>query len=99
MKGSPAAPRVGGPHIPNHEEHPMSVVATPATATASARILDMGSLTAGTVVEARRRGEVHYRGCVEDAAPGLGVVWVRDTLAGHRAILHLDDYSIWRVTA
>ena len=56
-------------------------------------------MTAGTVIEARRRGEVHYRGCVEDSAPGLGVVWVRDTLAGHRAILHLDDYSIWRVTA
>lgn len=73
----------------------MTTVATPATA----RILDLGTLTAGSVVEARRKGEVHYRGCVEDAVPGLGVVWIRDDLAGHRAILHLDDYSIWQVAA
>ncbi|MHA7284064.1 hypothetical protein [Arthrobacter sp. TMS2-4] len=65
----------------------------------SARILDLTHLRPGMLVEARRRNEVHYRGCVEDAAPSLGVVWVRDDLAGHRAILHLDEYSIWCVAA
>jgi hypothetical protein len=70
-----------------------------ATATPTARILDLGMLSAGTVVEARRKNEVHYRGCVEDTAPGLGVVWIRDDLAGHRAILHLDEYSIWQLSA
>ncbi|RJT83391.1 hypothetical protein D6T63_02845 [Arthrobacter cheniae] len=73
----------------------MTAIATPTTA----RILDLGALSAGTVVEARRKNEVHYRGCVEDAAPGLGVVWIRDDLAGHRALLHLDEYSIWRISA
>jgi hypothetical protein len=72
----------------------MTAVATP-----TARILDLGALSAGTVVEARRKNEVHYRGCVEDTAPGLGVVWIRDDLAGHRAILHLDEYSIWQLSA
>ncbi|MUK00531.1 hypothetical protein GM708_00470 [Vibrio cholerae] len=69
----------------------MTATATPSTA----RVLDLGGLSRGTVVEARRKNEVHYRGCVEDTAPGLGVVWIRDDLAGHRAILHLDEYSIW----
>jgi hypothetical protein len=72
----------------------MTAVATP-----TARILDLGVLSAGTVVEARRKNEVHYRGCVEDTAPGLGVVWIRDDMAGHRAILHLDEYSIWQLSA
>ncbi|WP_434994830.1 hypothetical protein [Arthrobacter sp. Ld5] len=72
----------------------MTAIATPA-----ARILDLCALPPGTIVEARRRDEVHYRGSVEDAAPGLGVVWIRDDLAGHRAILHLDEYSIWHVAA
>ncbi|WP_043442023.1 hypothetical protein [Arthrobacter sp. L77] len=64
-----------------------------------ARVLDLCALTPGTIVEARRRNEVHYRGCVEDTAPGPGVVWIRDDLAGHRAMLHLDEYSIWHVPA
>ncbi|MBG6225514.1 hypothetical protein IWX63_002086 [Arthrobacter sp. CAN_A2] len=73
----------------------MTALATRTTA----RILDLCALAPGAIVEARRRNEVHYRGCVEDAAPSLGVVWIRDDLAGHRAILHLDEYSIWHVAA
>lgn len=73
----------------------MTATALPTTA----RILDLATVGTGTVVEARRKNEVHYRGCVEDAAPGLGVVWIRDDMAGHRAILHLDEYSIWQVGA
>ncbi|MFC3300516.1 hypothetical protein FJV46_08485 [Arthrobacter agilis] len=73
----------------------MTATALPTTA----RILDLTTVGTGTVVEARRKNEVHYRGCVEDAAPGLGVVWIRDDMAGHRAILHLDEYSIWQVGA
>ncbi|BBE24105.1 hypothetical protein MN0502_29880 [Arthrobacter sp. MN05-02] len=73
----------------------MTAIASPSTA----RVLDLGALRTGTVVEARRKNEVHYRGRVEDTAPGLGVVWIRDDMAGHRAILHLDEYSIWHVAA
>ncbi|WP_309082478.1 hypothetical protein [Zhihengliuella sp.] len=68
-------------------------------AASTARITDLGTLSAGIVVEARRNDEVYYRGRVEDTAPGLGVVWIRDDMAGHRAILHLDEYSIWRISA
>ncbi|MBG6184137.1 hypothetical protein IWX65_002108 [Arthrobacter sp. CAN_A214] len=67
------------------------------TISTSTRIDDLRALRRGDTVEARRKDEVHYRGRVEETAPGLGVVWIRDSTAGHRAILHLDEYSIWRV--
>ena len=72
----------------------MTIMATPTTS----RILDVGTLSSGTVVEARRNNQVHYRGSVEDSAPGLGIVWIRDDLAGHRAMLDLTEYSIWHVS-
>ncbi|KNC18417.1 hypothetical protein AC792_12360 [Arthrobacter sp. RIT-PI-e] len=71
----------------------MTAVATPATT----RILDLAALTEGTVVEARRRGQVYYRGRVEDTVPALGILWIRDDLAGHRALLDLTEFSIWHV--
>ncbi len=71
----------------------MTAIATHTTA----RILDLAALGTGTFVEARRRGDVHYRGYVEDTAPALGVAWIRDDMTGQRAILHLDEYSIWRI--
>jgi hypothetical protein len=72
----------------------MTIMAAPATA----RILDLGTLSSGTVVEARRNNQVYYRGCVEDTAPALGIVWIRDDLAGHRAMLDPTEYSIWHVS-
>jgi hypothetical protein len=63
------------------------------------QITDVGELTPGDLVEARRNSELHYRGCVEDSAAALGVVWIRDDLAGHRALLHLDHYAVWQVPA
>ncbi len=70
-----------------------------AIATTTARVLDPADLGTGTLIEARRRGEVHYRGWVEDTAAALGVVWIRDDVTGHRAILHVEEYSIRRLAA
>lgn len=61
------------------------------------RIRDLGILRRGDEVEAHLRNEVHYRGRVEDTAPGIGVVWIRDDADGRRAILHTDEYAIWRI--
>lgn len=69
----------------------MTTMAAPTTA----RIHDLDALGTGTVVEARRNNHVYYRGCVEDTIPSLGVLWIRDDLAGHRALLDLTEYSIW----
>lgn len=66
-------------------------------ATEISRIRDLGTLRRGDIVEAHRRDEVHYRGLVEDTAPGLGVVWIRDDSDGRRAILHIDEYAIWQI--
>ena len=62
-----------------------------ATAAPTTRILDLAHLRTGTLVEARRRDEVHYRGYVEDTAPGLGVAWIRDDLAGQPAAARGQD--------
>jgi hypothetical protein len=61
------------------------------------RIRDLGTLRRGDIVEAHLRSEVHFRGRVEETAPGIGVVWIRDDSDGHRAILHADEYSIWQI--
>lgn len=61
------------------------------------RIRDLGVLRRGDDIEAHYRNEIHYRGKVEDTAPGLGVVWIRDDTDGSRAILHADEYAIWHI--
>ncbi|GAB3550300.1 hypothetical protein GCM10027404_17270 [Arthrobacter tumbae] len=67
------------------------------TSTEISRIRDVATLRRGDEVEAHLRNEVHYRGRVEDTAPGIGVVWIRDDADGRRAILHTDEYAIWRI--
>lgn len=69
------------------------------TATAITRIHDLGRLRRGDEIEAHRNREVHYSGYVEDTAPGLGIVWIRDLSDGRRAILHADEYAIWQISA
>lgn len=61
------------------------------------RIRDLGALRRGDVVEAHLRNELHYRGRVEDTAPGIGVVWIRDDIDGRRALLHAEEYAIWQI--
>lgn len=65
------------------------------TSTEITRIRDLATLRRGDQVEAHLRNEVHYRGLVEDTAPGIGVVWIRDDADGSRAILHAEEYAIW----
>lgn len=61
------------------------------------RIRDLAALRRGDEIEAHLRHEVHYRGRVEDTAPGIGVVWIRDSSDGTRAILHAEEYAIWQI--
>lgn len=68
------------------------------TRTEIIRIRDLGLLHRGDEIEAHRRNEVHYRGSVEDTAPGLGIVWIRDATDGQRAILHAEEYAIWQIS-
>lgn len=67
------------------------------TSTEIIRIRDLGALRRGDVVEAHLRNELHYRGRVEDTAPGIGVVWIRDDIDGRRALLHAEEYAIWQI--
>ncbi|WP_458115624.1 hypothetical protein [Arthrobacter sp. D2-10] len=67
------------------------------TSTEIIRIRDLGTLRRGDTVEAHLRNELHYRGRVEETAPGIGVVWIRDDVDGRRAIIHAEEYAIWQI--
>jgi hypothetical protein len=60
------------------------------------RIRDLAALRRGDEIEARDLNMVRHRGRVEDTAPGLGVVWIRENGLGTRKISHEEEFSIWQ---
>jgi hypothetical protein len=60
------------------------------------RIRDLAALRRGDEIEARDLNMVRHRGRVEDTAPGLGVVWIRENGLGTRKIIHEEEFSIWQ---
>ena len=70
--------------------------------TARTLISSLHQLRRGDQVEAERfhllpRTTFVRRGQVQDIAPGLGVVWIRDSETGQRRVLDSQDYQLWRV--
>lgn len=59
------------------------------------RIRSLRSLKRGDRIEARLQREVLYRGQVEETAPGLGTVWMRDEAVDARLALSQDDFTFW----
>ena len=59
------------------------------------RIRSLRSLKRGDRIEARLQNEALYRGLVEETAPGLGTVWMRDEAADVRLALSQDDFTFW----
>ncbi|WP_432398027.1 hypothetical protein ACRQ5B_06370 [Pseudarthrobacter sp. L19] len=37
------------------------------------------------------------RGCVQETAPGIGVVWILDRQSGMRKAVNADECTLWRV--
>ncbi|MFJ3957271.1 hypothetical protein [Arthrobacter sp. NPDC090010] len=67
------------------------------------RISSLHQLRRGDHVEAERfrtlpRPPFIRRGRVQDIAPGLGVVWIRDADTGQRRVLDSQDYQLWRLS-
>ncbi|MDP5226822.1 MULTISPECIES: hypothetical protein [Arthrobacter] len=65
-------------------------------------ISSLHQLRRGDEVEAERfhlqpRTTFVRRGRVQDIAPGLGVVWIRDAETGQRRVLDSQDYQLWRL--
>ncbi|WP_139318525.1 hypothetical protein [Kocuria sp. CNJ-770] len=52
---------------------------------------DRGQLRPGERVEVHRDAVVHHLGIVDEAAPHLGVVWIRDAGTGIRRMLSRDE--------
>jgi hypothetical protein len=59
-----------------------------------ARLDDVSALRRGDQIEATGPGGVCYRGRVEETAPEMGVVWIKDETLGNRTMLDSVDYSI-----
>lgn len=65
--------------------------------TAGQPITDISLIRRGDCIEARRGDTTCYRGDVKDTAPGLGVLWIRETGRHGRRAVTLDDFTILRV--
>ena len=67
------------------------------------RVRDLDQLHRGDEIEARLRVGPNYddvvirRGCVQETAPGIGVVWILDRQSGTRKAVNADECSLWRV--
>lgn len=70
------------------ETDPVERTSTPA------RLDDVSGLSCGDRIEATCPDKVRYRGRVEETAPEMGVVWIRDEPFGNRSMLDTIDYSI-----
>jgi hypothetical protein len=54
-------------------------------------IYDLNRLRPGEPVQVWCRGQLQCVGTVEEAAPALGVVWIREGLDGYRRMIHPHD--------
>ena len=63
-------------------------------------IYDLGRARPGTPIEVWDHGVIRHHGIVEETAPRLGVVWIRDTGTGtgtgERKMISTVDYDLRR---
>ena len=59
-------------------------------------IYDLSRMRPGTPIEVWDHGVIRHHGIVEETAPKLGVVWIRDTGTGERKLLSTTDYDLRR---
>ncbi|WP_427005610.1 hypothetical protein [Pseudarthrobacter sp. H2] len=67
------------------------------------RIRALDQLHRGDEIEARLKVGPDYddvvirRGCVQETAPGIGVIWIMDRQSGSRKAINADECTLWRV--
>ncbi|WP_139007078.1 hypothetical protein [Arthrobacter crystallopoietes] len=61
---------------------------------ASARLDDVSSLRRGDRIEATGPDRIRYHGRVEEIAPEVGVLWIKEEPLDTRKMLDTSDYSI-----
>ncbi|WP_146360495.1 hypothetical protein [Arthrobacter yangruifuii] len=75
---------------------PVANVHSPRTTARAKRVRSIRSLRRGDTVEARSGGTTYFRGEVQDTAPGLSTVWIRDESTGLRTAASMDDFTFWK---
>lgn len=60
------------------------------------KVANTSALAQGDRIEVRRGGRVLFGGLVDEVAPALGIVWIREHALNERRILDPAGVSIWR---
>ena len=76
---------------------PVADTHSPKTTVRAKRVRSIRSLRRGDIVEARSGGTTYFHGEVQDTAPGLSTVWIRDESTGQRTAVSMDDFSLWKL--
>jgi hypothetical protein len=63
-------------------------------AESSCSVRDLTTLHPGDRVEICEEDAVRFHGTVDETAPHLGVLWIRDTPLGDRLLIAACEYSI-----
>ncbi|MCQ1999826.1 hypothetical protein [Arthrobacter zhaoxinii] len=75
---------------------PVANAHSQSTTSRARRVRSIRSLRRGDTIEARSGGTTYLRGEVQDTAPGLSTVWIRDESTGQRTAASMDDFSLWK---
>ncbi len=78
---------------------PVANAQPPVSTACAKRVRSIRSLRRGDTVEARSGGETYFHGQVQETAPGLFTVWIRDEATGQRTAVSMDDFTLWKVAA
>ncbi|MCQ1948900.1 MULTISPECIES: hypothetical protein [Arthrobacter] len=76
---------------------PVASAHSPSTKARAKRVRSIRSLRRGDIVEARSGGTIYFHGEVQDTAPGLSTVWIRDESTGQRTAASMDDFTLWKL--
>jgi hypothetical protein len=77
------------------EKHPSRVPPIRADGPeAEVRIHDLGQLRPGDRIQVWHRGLLQCVGTVEETAPSLGVVWIREGLDAYRRMIHAQENEL-----
>jgi hypothetical protein len=92
----PAAPGQPAPALSDQDQHHPAVlspvnVGEEDRREKGLRIYDLGRLRPGDQIQVWHRGQLQGVGTVDEAAPALGVVWIREGLDGYRRLIHAHD--------
>ena len=66
---------------------------------AATEIKDWSALQPGDRVTAAAELPHWTSGSIEETAPELGVLWIREARSGERKLLNVGNHKIWRLPA